>query len=1844
MSNKRVMADTPKVLTRRMRQELKEKLDSAMKLSNEETLPLGSDCLKTSREQEEYASTPVPCKLSPRGTVQQSTCATKTTVCTKKSTASSVARRKQLELQAAEATAKIKLDLIAKKLEADLAQVDADASHAGASAAPEQDLGTNCSKSLTDVQTHQNVETWLDRCENDNIQQLACTLKNMMKQTATQQEDRLLSRLATPRELPLFSGDCIEWLHFKSLYDDSSRVCKFSDSENLWRLRRALRGEAKEAVTDLLIGNTPPSAVMEALELRFGRADIIIQNITMQLKKLPSLPNHYQPELSYFAVKVNNSVATIRALEQHDYLRSPELAAAIVSKMPSTLMAKWTDFAYSRLRDGKSKLELLATFLKKEAEMLSVVGCTQLREYKKPIDPGVKRTDDKFRHRSVYTAAAADDNKCLFCNKGVHTLPECRVFKRAMRRDRWRFIKTQRLCYCCLSTKQHNSNVCPAPMCDIDNCGMAHHRLLHWTRSTTVTSQSADLISQDGPERVIPAPDASISHIARNDDVTDPSTSSTTSEEFALLKVIAVQLRGPNGVVNTYALLDEGAAVSMIDSELAKSLGLKCENSCAIKFTDAFGLEVYQSVVPQVKVKISGHDNAFYDIKLRKCDKLKLCAQNMSVVNKVDCSHLAHIKPLICTNRVVPRILLGEDNYFLIAPLEIIHGDEKSLYASRCRLGWTIHGYHKGRTHSSVSELNVFHLARSSDSIDNLHELNDLIKNSFELDSVGISTLCRENKDHVRAIDILDKTSRQVGTQWEVGLPFKKDEFDMPDSYFNAHSRQQLLLRKFRKDNDYANRYKLEMSKLFDNNYARELKAHEISANRVWYLPHFGVQNPNKPGKLRLVYDAAAKVNNISLNDYLLTGPDLYNSLLGIMLRFRENPIVIIGDIRDMFLRIRIRPEDQHVLRFLWQESLDSPIKVCAMQSLIFGATCSPFIAQYIKNKNALKYEDINSEAVSVIIKNHYVDDCLYSTCDETTAIKLVHDITSIHKKGGFEIRGWSSNSKQVLDSIPTDALAQTAVQFKDGVNNTTERTLGLIWHPADDSFGFKINLSRIPIDILDGTVPPTKAKMLSIIMSIYDIHGFLSPFLIKSKIILQDVHRSNVDWRCQIQPAEHLKWVKWLDELKQLELLRIPRWYLNAGTWSQCYPAFVGTDDKNTFINVQMHIFSDASIKCYAAIVFWRLTRRNGNVLVCFAAAKSRVTPLRPVSIPRLELQGALIASRLANTLQREHKDFKPDKRYFWTDSHTVLQWIRSDPRNYKPFVAHRLGEIDELTVTSEWRYVPSKLNVADIATKEDSPPMLYDSVWFQGPGFLRQPEDTWPKDLKSTKTSQDVVCETRSINVMTSHVIKHSLPNEDNFSSWIKLVRVTARVLLFLKRCRRINTQLNVELLREAETLQLKKCQQDSFAQDIEQLKQNKPLLSTSRLLTLTPYLDTDGVLRLQGRIDKVQCVEQSTMRPAILDGHHKMTRLLVDHYHRKALHGAHELVVNELRQQYWIINLRPTVRAVASRCLFCQHRRAAPQPQRMANLPAARLQHNRRPFTFTGVDFFGPMEVTMGRRRQKRYGVLFTCLTIRAVHLELTESLSTDSAIMALRRMIARRGTPSVIYSDNGTNLRGADNELRRSLIELNRSKLHEDGTVRGIEWRFIPPGAPEMGGAWERMIRTVKTALKVVLKERAPHPETLSTFITEVEALVNSRPITYVSCDPNYPEALTPNHFLLGTSSNGPALGIYDNDDLCLRKQWRIAQRLTDMFWSRWLKEFLPTLLPRFKWNKEQRSLRDGDFVLLIEPNLDRGSWRHGVVSATHGGDDGRIRVVDVRTRTGVVRRPVTRVALLEPMEC
>lgn len=280
-----------------------------------------------------------------------------------------------------------------------------------------------------------------------------------------------------------------------------------------------------------------------------------------------------------------------------------------------------------------------------------------------------------------------------------------------------------------------------------------------------------------------------------------------------------------------------------------------------------------------------------------------------------------------------------------------------------------------------------------------------------------------------------------------------------------------------------------------------------------------------------------------------------------------------------------------------------------------------------------------------------------------------------------------------------------------------------------------------------------------------------------------------------------------------------------------------------------------------------------------------------------------------------------------------------------------------------------------------------------------------------------------------------------------------------------------------------------------------------------------------------------------------------------------------------------------------------------------------------------------MTVGRRQEKRWGVLFICLTLRAIHLEVAHSLNADSAIMALRRLIGRRGTPEVIFSDNGTNFRAAAEELKKAVEDMNKKAVAENMSQRQIDWKFIPPSAPHMGGSWERLIRSVKTTFSFIFNNQKLKDELLLTLFSEAEYIVNSRPLTYVSSDSNDPEALTPNHFIMRAPPS-EANCFHSADNSYYRKQWQKCQQMSNSFWKRWVKEYLPTLSRRTKWTDETDPIKENEIVVIVEDNLPRNRWKLGKIVAAIPGRDGRIRVVDVQTRTGVKRRPVSKVCRLK----
>jgi hypothetical protein len=381
-----------------------------------------------------------------------------------------------------------------------------------------------------------------------------------------------------------------------------------------------------------------------------------------------------------------------------------------------------------------------------------------------------------------------------------------------------------------------------------------------------------------------------------------------------------------------------------------------------------------------------------------------------------------------------------------------------------------------------------------------------------------------------------------------------------------------------------------------------------------------------------------------------------------------------------------------------------------------------------------------------------------------------------------------------------------------------------------------------------------------------------------------------------------------------------------------------------------------------------------------------------------------------------------------------------------------------------------------------------------------------------------------------------------------------------------------------------------------------------------------------------------------PVVLPRRSHVTKLIIKHVHEQLAHAGRNHVLATLREKYWIINGNTAVRHMLTSCITCRRHRKPVGEQKMADLPPDRMSP-APPFTFTGVDFFGPFIIKDGRKQLKRYGALFTCLVSRAIHIESSNSLNTDSFINTLRRFLARRGPILELRCDNGTNFVGAERELRQAITAIDQDAVREHLLKQHIQWKFNPPAASHMGGVWERQIRTVRKVLSPLFREFGERldDESFRTLLCEVEAIVNSRPLTSVSDNPDDLDPLTPNHLLTMKSVVLAPPGQFQRDDIYLRKRWRRVQYLANQFWTRWRREYLLTLQQRTKWNQPRRSLHVGDVVLLVDDTISRNHWSMGRITKTEPDKKGFVRSVHVKTQSSGFRRPIDKLVLLLPIE-
>ena len=958
-----------------------------------------------------------------------------------------------------------------------------------------------------------------------------------------------------------------------------------------------------------------------------------------------------------------------------------------------------------------------------------------------------------------------------------------------------------------------------------------------------------------------------------------------------------------------------------------------------------------------------------------------------------------------------------------------------------------------------------------------------------------------------------------------------------------------------------------------------------------------------------------------SINTEMLPGPKLQQDIVDLLIRFREKPYALIGDIKEMFSQVSLAEDDRPYHRFLWRnmQEEEDPSEYESVR-LVFGDCASPFLAQKVLLHHAEMTQDEYPNAARILKTGVYVDDIMTGADTEAEADALRHELTGCLGQAGFSVRRWCSNSSVVLKDVPAEDRV-CSVSPKDETKLPTTKTLGILWDAESDTFIFSYGPAE--------QVGNTKRGMLSKVASLFDPLGLLAPFVVRAKIGLQMCWRRGLDWD-QPMPGELTKsWQSWTDELQQLQV-QMPR----------CF-----RETKSPVTEQSVHTFTDASEQAYGAVSYLRVLCEDGTVSVSFVAAKTRITPLRAVSIPRLELLAAHLGLQLSQKIAVP-LHIPVEQHTFWTDSMNALYWIRGDSRRYKPFVANRVGEIQSKTCPTQWRHVPGQQNSADDCSRGlRASELNSDSRWFRGPHFLRQPSENWPQTPLATPSVEAKKEEKKVVLSFPARRNQEAVMRPEDFSSWKRLLAVTAWDQRFARNCRRATGDrqrgpLTPDELRAAEQLWLRRAQEDEFREEREHLARGQQVTSGSKIRDLQPYISEDDVLRVGGRLDKSD-LPQDAKHPIILPRRHPVTALIIKEAHERNRHAGVNHVLADTRTRFWIVNGREAVKAHGRGCLFCNKRRAKPAIQVMAPLPEARVRVPLRAFSHCGVDLFGTFHTRVGRRATaKRYGCIFTCLSTRAVHLEMVNSLEADSFLLAFSRIAVRRGRPLEVTSDNGTNFVRAERELAALFQTAAQDKISDSMARSGIRWRWNPPQAPHHGGVFEALIKSAKRAIRAIVGSALLTDEELQTTLVEVEGLLNSRPLTYTSSDSRDDSPLTPNHFIVRQLGGPLAPELPNEEARCPRRRWRHVQKVVSQTWRRFLREMLPNLNRRSKWTDVQPDIKEGDIVLVVDPATPRGCWPLARVERTHPGHDGHVRVADIRVGSRQCTRAITRLCPLE----
>ena len=1619
------------------------------------------------------------------------------------------------------------------------------------------------------------------------------------------------TRLPVP-EPPIFNGEPLYYADWAAAFDALVDGKGIPTSDKIFYLSKYLAGPAKEAVQCYfrLRSEAGYKKARAVLENRYGDDFKIAESFRKKLETWPKIAPVDHQGLQRFSDFLNQCQTAMLQIEDLKYLNDPRELAKLADKLPIHLLRQWQKRCGNFKAERKifPRFEEFADFVLQQSELANdpVIHCTRQKQTgpnktAKVLATHATPKEENQSSRNRPQRVQQTNKLCTFCQSKEHFLARCPQFAKETKERRIEYLKKENRCFKCIR-QNHYARNCPRPhKCEV--CGENHPTCLHDINEAWKASASSRVVSMK---------------------VKTQGATTTTS----IVPVMVSSKENPTHEVLTYAILDSGSDATFIDEDTINALELPraLPTKLTIETINSEERKEIESTI-QSNLQVRGYNSQTL-INLPPAYSIADIPTNQdSIPSQEDIMKWSHLKPL--KGQIPPPfkcgigLLIGHNCWQALIPRQTSVGKNDEPFGVRTDLGWSIVGpiARKQKTYKGNKLVHCNRIVTSHKPTLKPRDACSILERDFHEETGSEEKTSQEDIQFIRTIE--NSIEKNEEGYLEMPLPFR-NEPNLPNNKVMAQKRLELLKRKLQHNQELKQEYISFMQKIIDNGDAEETVQEE---EQEWYLPHHGVYHPKKR-KLRVVFDCAATFKGTSLNDHLLSGPNLMNDLIGVFMRFRRDQVAIACDVESMFHRFRVSPHHRRYLKFLWWKdgNLMTEPTVYRMKVHIFGATSSPACANFGMKFMAREMESSHPKAAGFIRDNFYVDDGLISVATDEEAIQLIKESTTILKDHKLRLHKFASNSKTVLDSIPpTERSENEVTQHLQLKETSNEKTLGMEWSTEEDILRFP-NISA--------NSPSTRRGILSVVASLYDPLGLIAPFTLKGKLILQEACAKGSKWDDIVSEDLNSRWEAWKNELQGLNQVTIPRCYTPKG---------FGTPK-----SIQLHHFADASSQGYGMCSYLRFVNERNEVHCALVAAKSRVAPLKAMTIPRMELTAAVIAAKIGNSIKKLIK-MKIDQEFFWSDSQVVLGYLQNEAKKFHVFVANRVQKIKDLTDISKWRHVSTESNPADHASRGLSLDQLSSSNWYTGPEWLWNPDFQAPSQIPSKLETQDpeVRVALQSNAFPTPLNLNERLKH---ISSWPKARRVVAKIMGMLDASKKCKETLSPEDLHQASRTIIINVQQHFLKREYELISSGKSLKKNDPLFGVEPFLK-DGVLRAGGRLQSDQFSFEER-HPAILPKCH-VSDLILSHCHELVNHQGKGMTQNEVRSRgFWMIGGSRQIAKLIKNCSVCQKLRGKVMEQQMAKLPDERTEPSP-PFTFVGMDCFGPALVKNGRKETKRYGLLFTCLSSRAVHLEMLDDLTADAFINGLRCLIAIRGPVQKLFSDQGTNFIGASNELKSELQE----RLPR--TFEDCEFIFNTPHASHAGGVWERQVGTVKSVLKATM---ALHPgrlddSSLRTFLYEVMSIVNSRPITTISQDPTSPKPLSPNNVLtMKSRAPTPPKGPFLKEDIFLRKRWRRVQYLLEQFWCRWRREYVSEIAKRSKWHTPRRNLHQDDIVLIVDEGSPRNEWNMGRVLNPIQSNDGLVRKATVlvgsrnldkngkrNNQPSILERPVQKLVLIQAAE-